>query len=60
MSSSTTKYNKTHIDDIIHVYLVGDIIEENMNMLSLPTVDESSFLQNSDDQDDNRRFFEAN
>ena len=55
MSSSTTKYNKTHIDDIIHVYLVGDIIEENMNMLSLPTVDESSFLQNSDDQDDNKK-----
>ena len=55
VSSSTTKYNKTHIDDIIHVYLDGDIIEENMNILSLSTVDESSFLQNSDDQDDNKK-----
>ena len=55
VSSSTPKYNKTHIDDIIHVHLFGDIYEENMNILSLSTVDESSFLQNSDDQDDNKK-----
>ena len=39
----------------LNVYLVGDIIEENMNIFSLSTVDESSFLQNSDDQDDNKK-----
>ena len=56
VSSSTPKYNKTHIDDIIHVYLFGDIYEENMNILSLSTVDKRGFfLQNSDDQDDDNK-----
>ena len=38
-----------------YIFFRISIYEENMNILSLSTVDESSCLRNSDDQDDDNK-----